>query len=287
MHSTLVTFGCSWTYGVGAYYTDNDVTNLEKDTTPPSSGPGKFWDLSEIEPYAFRTLLSRKFNLENINYSEGGASNDYNFYTFETIMGDKNRREQFLSSTPIVLWGITSTARIFRNDVEDNRYKNFHLRDSNSMFFLNEDYHPDMNDTELLQFIKELSTNKRRLYLSLHAGLYYDHNEEVTIIANKMKIINDVLSFYNVPIIWFDTFNTHAYYNSPDHYIPTDLLSTMLNNEKINFKSRYHLSSWTNDDQRISKSVKRGLLNPKSFHPSKLGHEKITDILTPYIEQLI
>lgn len=282
MHSTLVTFGCSWTYGVGAYYTNDNVTDLVKGTTPP----GKFWDSSEIEPYAFRTLLSRKFNLENINYSMGGASNDHNFHAFETIMGDKNRREQFLSSTPIVLWGITSTARIFRNDVEQNKYRSFSLRNAKSMFFLNENYHPDMEDAELLQFVKEMASNKEELYTSLHAGMYYDHDEEVIRIANKMKIINDVLSFYNVPIIWFDTFNTHTYYNSPDHCISIDLLSTMLNNEKINFKARYHYSMWMNDDQRISKSVKKGLLNPRTFHPSKLGHEKITDILAPYVSRI-
>ena len=143
-----------------------------------------------------------------------------------------------------------------------------------------------MKDTELLQFVKELSTNKEDLYTSIHAGMYYDHEQEVIRIANKMKMINDVLAFYNVPIIWFDTFNTHTYYNSPDHCIPADLLSTMLNNEKIKFKSKYHYSNWMNDDQRITKSVKKGLLNPSTFHPSKLGHEKITDIISPYISHI-
>ena len=70
MENILVTFGCSWTYGVGAHY-ETDMTEKEYKVN--------MWNKTIIEQYAFRTLISGKIGFKNINFSGGGSSNQHQF----------------------------------------------------------------------------------------------------------------------------------------------------------------------------------------------------------------
>jgi hypothetical protein len=270
---TLATFGCSWTYGVGAHYHPGlSESEYKKDA----------WEESIIYPYSFRGMLSKKFELKNFNVARGGASNDYNFETASSIFGDKHQKEKFLNSNPIILWGITSTARIYRGDKSIFLR---HNRESSIMLFLKENYitNPSLDD------LKFILNDQEFLYQALYLKLFYDHNKEVTRIANQIQNWNDIFEHYNIPVIWFDTFNTHTYYNLPRNLINNgDLLTRMLQAQNIKFnlnKKWYHLSDWINDDDRITKGVKNNLLNQYSFHPTQLGHQIIANILSPYIEE--
>ena len=272
---TLCSFGCSWTAGVGAHY----IPGMDE-----SKFKNEAWEQDIIYPCSFRGILSKKFSLNNFNISIGGASNDYNFEQAQEIFGDPKRKQDFLSKNPIVLWGITSTARIYRKE------KNIFLRPNrftSILYFLEDHYakNPSVEDLKLILQDQEL------LYISLYLKLYYDHDQEVRRLANLIETWNEIFAYHNVPVIWFDTFNTHKYYNNPRNFLPGgDLLSQMLKKEKIKYKTSkkwYHLSDWVDDDDRISKGVKNNLLNPFTFHPGQHGHQIIADILTPAIEQYL
>jgi hypothetical protein len=272
---TLVSLGCSWTAGVGAHYLPNDAESDYKKNA---------WDQMVTDQYSFKNILAQKFNLSNFNISKGGASNDYNFEELGMIFGDPKKKQQFLDSEPIVLWGITSTARIYRNK------KSIFLRynrETSILLFLEKPY-IDAPSTEDLKFILQ---DQETLYSSLYLKLFYNHDDEVTRLANLIEIWNDVFAYHNIPVIWFDTFNTHDYYNSPRNFFQGgDILSQMLTYKKINYKSDkkwYHLSDWTDDDNRITVGVCNQLLNPFSFHPGQEGHKVIAEILSPSIQQYI
>ena len=58
----LITFGDSWVWGVGAGYNINQTRNeYFKDA----------WNQTVANTYSFRAILSKKYNLENINFSHG------------------------------------------------------------------------------------------------------------------------------------------------------------------------------------------------------------------------
>jgi hypothetical protein len=269
---TLVTFGCSWTQGVGAQWTPDmtDENKFLKSRMSPLLN----------DPYAFRTLLTNKFNLKNKNIAVHGASNDYNFEQANMIFGDPKKKKEFLDSKPIVLWGITSTARIYRNQ------KTLHLtpdRPASILLFLQEPYVNAPSNEDL----KYILHNQETLYATLYLKLFYDHQKEVERLSNLMHVWNDVFAYHNVPVVWFDSFNTHAYPNLPENLIVGDLLSLMLTHQQLTHRSNkkwYHLSEYFNDDDRITVGVKNHLLNPFSFHPSQMGHEIICKILTPFIQ---
>jgi hypothetical protein len=268
---TLVTFGCSWTQGIGACYTP-DITTLEQYNLVKGSKSFR---------YAFRNLLAEKFNLKNHNIALHGASNDYNFDQASKIFGNAEKKKNFLNSNPVVLWGITSTARLYRNE------KTIHLkpdRPASILLYLEEPYINAPSNEDL----KHILQNQETLYSTLYLKLYYDHQKEVDRLANQIEVWNDVFEYHKVPIIWFDSFNTHAYNNSPRNFIKGDLLSQMLQHQNLTFRTEkkwYHLSEFLNDDDRITVGVKNQLINPFSFHPSQKGHQIISQILAPFVQQ--
>lgn len=271
---TLATFGCSWTYGIGAYYTPG-LTKIDYIEQNP-------WGAG-ARAHSFRNILANKFNLTNYNLSKGGASNDCNFEQASAIFGDAKRKKKFLDSNPIVLWGITSTARIHRA----NRSMFLRPDGYSVMLFLEEPYINGPSNEDL----KYILQNQELLYASLYLKLFYDHEQEVQRIGNQIEVWNDVFENYGVPVIWFDTFNHHKYPNQIRNFLQGgDLLSQMLDYKNLKYKSNkkwYHLSDWKNDDNRIDAGVKNQLLNPFSYHPSQDGHKILAEILTPSIQKLI
>ena len=84
----LITFGDSWVYGVGAGFTYID--NYKK---WPNDLYQRFIlkNLETHTKYSFRKHLSRDLGLENLNFSEGGSSNQRQFrYACEYFIRDKN-----------------------------------------------------------------------------------------------------------------------------------------------------------------------------------------------------
>jgi len=317
--STLVSLGCSWTYGVGVGFDESTMWNSEdgiqnkkfpynytkqqynniKGAEYPSYEDfiknrknkdffkNHIWEelldyaktatidseyffkkyskishnKSIADEYSFRGIISKSLDLKNNNFSSGGSSNDMQFFQLARIFGNPIKRKKFIESKPIILWGITSTARIMRND------RSFLLT------------HSESDSKELQEYI--------RLYLKLG---FYNHDESLEDLSYKIEIWNTIFENYNIPVLWFDTFNTHDYKIKPRNFLTDgDLLTQMLKISKTKYKSflnLYHFSSWIQDDPRITAAVKAKLLNPHSFHPTKQGHKVISEILLPHIKEL-
>ena len=255
MDGLLVTLGDSWVKGIGAQYTDGMTRDEYVETRENEE---------LIAPLAFRTLLAERNNLELKNFAVGGSSNARQFRKATEFFSSKEFEEyQNKYSTIIVLWGITSTAR---NEVFNAKSKRYVQE-----FFSR----PDNINPE------------RRLYRQLMLEHFYDDQEEVKQLANKMRHWNDFFKGKGVKNLWFDILNHHDYnveFNNLCLDYPRDLLSQITSYKQ---KDRFHFSNWTIDCSRVKKGVISKTLNPHSNHPTKKGHEKIFDLLDPYVKDLL
>ena len=221
--STLVSLGCSWTFGVGVGY--DELVDISRDIFPYNFTEQQYnnikgvdyptyedfvknrknknffpdfvwqelvtasefdyriqrytdiaWNETIAANHSFRGIISKSLDLNNDNFSAGGSSNDMQFNIMSNIFGDTKKREHFLDKKPIVLWGITSTARIFRN----NR--------SIMLSIIGDDNVVGAN-------------NEEKLYTSLYTKLYYDHEQEVANLSNQLELWNIIFDHYNVPVI--------------------------------------------------------------------------------------
>jgi hypothetical protein len=168
----LITFGCSWTYGVGVNY-QSGMSQKEWHS--------KAWDSDICDSLSWRGLLSKKFNFCNLNYAQGGSSNDKQFRSATEFFGSQKYlelREKF--DKIIVIWGITSTARTELWSILHGRYYNFFLSENDNFS----------------RFI---------------AKYCYDHDAEVFRLRNLMLFWNVFFQGQQIKNYWFDTFNTHNY----------------------------------------------------------------------------
>jgi hypothetical protein len=252
-----MTFGCSWTFGVAAAWTPGMAEQELKKVA---------WT-SESEDHSFRVKLSQAYGLTNINFAKGGSSNARNFRLARELFANKERLEQIKKNDTIVLWGITSTARNEWWDLAANKYRNFKIG-----------HHSPITNAG------------NTSYGEIYAKYIYNHQVEVKHLAEEMILWNDLFKFHGIKNIWFDTFNTHKYPMEINNLIrPADLLTTMLQHKKIKLTSiqrlTYHMSSWHEDDPRITLAKQAGLVDPFTLHPSARGHTLIAEILSPFIEE--
>jgi hypothetical protein len=82
--TALITFGCSWTHGVGVGYesqmSESDLREIA-------------WDDEICNTFSFRNLLSEKYGFTNINFSAGGSSNQKQFRLCkEFFISDQGRQ---------------------------------------------------------------------------------------------------------------------------------------------------------------------------------------------------
>jgi len=272
---TLYTFGCSWTYGVGVgYYPKMTLDEYKQQARVEAICDKK----------SFRGILADRLQIKNINYSRGGASNDRNFRLLGEILGDKEARKSFLKSNPMVLFGITSTARIERK--YNQKHRDITLKQKlSTLYFVDNDYEFNIEDAPLFW------NDKETLYQALHLKLYYSHPDEVKKLYHDMNLYNELFAKFNVPVLWYDTFNTHEYPNKIDNFFNgQDLLTALLDYKKIKFrktKKWYHFSDWLDDDPRITLGIKNNLLNPYSMHPTEEGHEIFAQLLYPTVSGVL
>ena len=254
----LVSFGCSWTWGVGLKYYKGMPRDEYENTKK---------DLDCAETYSFRALLAKKYNLSPTkNFSVGASSNQRQFRHAEWYFTPKKD----LSNT-IILWGITSTARYevwrpYRND-----YKSV---------MLTRPYSPE-----------ELRRDPVARWVINERDHFYDHDQEVQCLYKKMCHWNEYFALKGAKVVWFDTLNHHNYKRPVDNMFgaydkPRDLLSKLAEHKD---KDQYHfsMSSAWEDCNRISKLKKKGIVNPHSGHPTKEGHEILCDMLSPSIERCL
>ena len=302
----LITFGCSWTYGVGVGY--NTVMDSEQ---YKKIG----WNQDICDSLSFRGLLSEKYFLKNKNFSSGGSSNQRQFRLAREFFSSRRFKElQNNYDKILVLWGITSTARNEVWSTEQNQLQNFFYSD------------------------EKLNLSK------FFTKFCYSHENEIRILRTEMRHWNTFFKNSNIDNLWFDTFNHHDYnaieiehlkphYDEvkvpswpnwrdfsknqfnvasdifeeimdprwpwPEFFYPVDnlifndenprdLLSKLaIKNKCQNVDNRYHMSDWEIDTNRVGHLVNCGILNPHSHHPTRQGHEQITEMLSPYIEALL
>lgn len=307
MKRLLITFGCSWTLGVGVGYNKGMSESEYKSIA---------WKPDICDQYSFRGLLCQKFGLENKNFSSGGSSNQKQFRLakiffsseeFEKIKKDYDKI--------LVLWGITSTARNELYNLETNELENFFYKDRNR------------------PIAKAIVTYS------------YSHDNEVDLLNTEINHWNTFFNSLGISNLWFDTFNHHNYkfpltkiesykqkykiYQGPDwptweqfrsgnfeikqeileeinkispwqfcnppinnlifeNKNPRDLLSLLCIEYGFgDFDNKVHYATWHNDSNRIDFLVQQKILNPISKHPTKQGHEKIAEILTKPLQDIL
>ena len=258
MDGLLVTLGCSWVKGIGAQYEDGMSMDEYREHNK----------LEEyIAPHAFRTLLAERNNLEIVNFGEGGSSNKKQFrYATEFFSSPEFEEYQNKYSTIIVLWGLTSTARTEKFDTNFKQWINL-------LYGAEHRNDPDYvghNDIMLRRF--------------------YDNQAEIDVLSDQMRHWNEFFKYKGVKNLWFDILNHHDYPYEFDNLCmdkdgsPRDLLSRITTHKT---RDRFHFSVWKSDCARTEKGVFTKTLNPYSNHPTKKGHEKIFNLLDPYVKELL
>jgi hypothetical protein len=262
MKTALITFGCSWMFGVGCNYL---IDNPPKTEAEFKLGA---WDENLSNQYSFRGILSKKYNLTNINFSIGGSSNQKQFrFAKEFFMSSKYDELANEYDKIIVLWGMTSTARNELYSLKDKDYRSF---------FYHHGYNPDWPfTTPMLEHC-------------------YDHDVIVNELSLEMKLWDELFKNRGIKNVWFDTFNQHNYNYTKNLLFADqsnrDIVSILARTEGLDkIENRYHYSNWPEESMsdRIEFLVNKKLLNHYSKHPTREGHEKISLILSPEIEKLI
>ena len=262
----LVTFGCSWTFGVGAAW-EPGMTQEEYQLVKKH--------IATADKYSFRGLLAEEFGLENKNYSRGGSSNQRQF---------RHAEEFEFKEGDIVLWGITSTAR---NEIwwdHKNYYKSYFY---NHAATCNE--YPEITKGD-----KSIDGDLCRM-IKMRVKRWYSHKEEVRRLFYRIKHYNDYFKCKGIKVLWYDTLNHHDYHENPDNMLYSnekyrDLLSRLA---KLNgfdaLDDKYHFS-WSrgfNDCGRINFISQNGIANPFSGHPTKEGHRQLADMIRPFVKECI
>jgi len=114
----LITFGCSWTYGVGVNY----INGINE-----QNFKNKAWNSNLCNNLSFRGLLSKKLNFKNINFSVGGSSNQTQFHRAQCFFPSFDNLND-----AIVLWGITSIYRYELYNTKDKVWQSYNLNTTNT-----------------------------------------------------------------------------------------------------------------------------------------------------------
>ena len=255
----LVTFGCSWTYGVGSWY-DKPISSEEYKTV------AKKLDKEYENKTSFRALLAKKHGYHNINFALMASSNQTQMRRAQEYFNTDDYKKY---DKVIVLWGITSTARgeAWIKGEPNIRYSDKERRNMKG---------------EFKSFM--YTYKKRNLGLAGEIrNFHYDHEAEVGRLETHMNHWNTYFKLLGIKNYWFDTFNHHDY-DVPRmifrHDKRRDLMSKLCKSMGKSYdKDGYHFSVFTLDCDRPNFLVKKGIVNPYSFHPTMKGNIMIADML--------
>ena len=245
----LLTFGDSWSYGIGAGYQDS--------WTPEYYHKHKS-NKAVADKYAFRTILAKELDAEeNKDFSRPGGANDTQFRRFYTNYYKQGRIDDIsyeFEPEDVILWGITSLYR---------------------MEFLES----DLNATRVYTVPREGNT-----FTELYAAEYFDLNYQRFKCLYDMKHVERLCKDIGCKIIWYNFFNDHHFPDMENFlWNGSSLLSTMIHDYAPNDK--YHMSTWDDTDRKIKRAIELKLCNPISGHPTIEGHKLIADILLRKINE--
>jgi hypothetical protein len=273
--SLLITFGCSWTYGIGAGYEEGMNEEFYTDKIR--------WSEELCYEHSWRRIVLDNLNIKGLNFSVGGSSNQKQFkFAKEFFISDEWNSIKNEYDNIVVLWGLTTTERTYMwcNDVDS--YQDIFLHDERRKF--NKIISPVGN-----KFIKkERISFSEQLELVINR-LSYNHDNEVEQLTNNILFWNYFFKAIGIKNIWFDTFDSHQYTSDIENLIDSD------NQERdLLFK----LCSWhieKNPDiletDKLSKgaivthdyflyAARNKIINPYSYHPVKSQYRLIGEYFT-------
>ncbi len=251
----LISFGCSWTYGMGANYisgmTKKDFENV-------------FENEYQIEPLIFRKIISNKLDRVHINFSDIGSSNQRQFRLAREFFLTKDQ-EWFDQHDVIVLWGLTSLYRNEFYSTKSNDYYNFFLT------------YPQRC------ILRSTDNEEQRSFSKILLQRYFKEEVELKKLSEDMTLFNNFFEYKKITNYWFNTFNPHTYPHKFHNLLfeGNDLLSILINDYTTNDK--YHISDWDDTDLKITKAKEHKLVNPFSGHPTRVGHKIIADRILQHI----
>lgn len=273
------------------------------------------WNTKICNSKSFRGILSKKYNLKNINFSKGGSSNQEQFYRAELYFGSNIFESQLQQYDKIiVLWGLTSIFRNMKGPASNPG--SYFLTDKNykeSLIHFDEDLELHLLKTKIHFWNRFFKTNgiTNFWYDSFNTHNYDDCTRAISktnydkmstanwpSIENLVKkkadhkkdlVQNDIWNYYDpalaLPIDLYLSADSINILNFNTKY-PRDLLSQICKTKL----TEYHLSNWHLDwdiDARIQSALDKNLVNPFSKHPTELGHKKIATLFEPTIESVL
>lgn len=254
----LITFGCSWTYGLGSGYKPGMTQDQYDDV---SFNPKICYENS------WRKFVCDELNFENINFSLPTSSNDAQFMLAERFFSSDYFKD-IKDTKPIhVLWGITDLAR-----------KTIWSNISKSYITLFPNYSLSADETDdILQ------------------KLYYKNsfNDDIEREQLQHKIVfwDYFFEQLNVNNFWFDSFSSNNYsieiktlidYQDEDRDLLYFLcMENSYTSSKefvesfLNKNDSRHTSFGVRDNHKIEFLLRQHLINPYTLHPVKVANQQI------------
>ena len=296
----FVFFGCSWTYGKYINISPGQLVN-DIDLTEEK-------ELADIKSY--RGLISKFFNVDQVNFSEGGSSNDRQFrLASEYFIGPKRKNlfnkefkykkyeelrdtswpstEVFKKEQHLPDWIIDEINLHLQND----DFEEFRKNEQYILWFITSTARKEFYNATSRQFQNEMFTNAKSAIIKNYIIDHYDHNYELERMAQQMILWNAYFKSQKIKNLWVDTFNHHDYPIIIDNLLTfdsglNDLMSNMCVNKGFTPSTvETHLSSWDADEDRSKYLMSQELLTQQTLHPTISGHKLIADILIPKIQQ--
>ena len=287
----LITFGDSWVWGVGAGYNINQTRNdYFKDA----------WNQTVANTYSFRAILSKKYNLENINFSHGGSSNQRQFrFACEAFLCN-NWKEAWIEASTckfeisdnLNYWEEAYNEANKRLDeygnnetLNTNRWKaqTLHEDDVIVLWGLTSVYRTELFNANK-KIYENISLPEKTEISKILSQYHHDEENEVRNLHYQMTLFNNWFEKMNIKNYWFNVFNDHEFKVPVDNLLfgGNSLLSLMINEYDKN--DRYHKSQWTDVDFKITKAKKLKLVNPYSLHPTRVGNNMIASFFEKEID---
>lgn len=166
---------------------------------------------------------------------------------------------------PVVVWFITSTARVEFYNASRHEWQNLMLRGT-----------------------------ERSLMREIYFADYYDHDRELERLAQQMVLWNAWFRDHGIRNVWIDTFNHHDYPVAVDNRLDfgtgySDIMSNLcLISGMTPDPKEAHFSLWQVDGARSEHLIKEQLINPITLHPTQKGHKIIAEqLLLPRLRSWI
>ena len=259
----LITFGCSWSLGIGSWYDREDKDLSSREYKTYSNKAYKDWKtgISSMYKNSYREILTARHDYKNVNFATGGSSNMKQFRFAEEYFNTDDYKKY---DEVMVLWGITSTARTDLWSTKknpDGKYETYFLTEIDEK-------------KEIVKILREE---------------HYNHDVEVKRLSTQIQHWDRYFESIGVKNYWYDTFNHHNYeYNSRNMIMgdknPRDLMSNLCIDQGMKLHGdNYHFSNWFLDNDRIKFLLNKKLVNPHSYHPNKQAGLLLADIIDKFI----